>query len=603
MSVPFVFVVIASLCFSSTTNADEQIVKEIVVKNAVRSIDVASQLVKASVKINLENGGTTPIGKFLFTVEPNLQNRLSFIGATSIDGNKSPLSVVKTTVAGRKGDIFWKIDLKGPIGPGKTANVEIDYVLTEALSPYPTRITQKEKQLVKYEGSVYLYSPYSVQEQATTVVLGTKTVESYTKFKPTSMNNDVVSYGPYSQIAPFTVEPLSVHYENNSPFLKVTRLERTVEVSHWGNIAVEETVDLLHTGALLKGPFSRYDFQREMSSGLSAVKSFKTILPASASDAYYRDDIGNISTSHLKVLGDSVELDLRPRFPLFGGWKTHYVLGYNVPSYEYLYYSGDRYKLKIRVLDHIFDDMVVDELITKIVLPEGSENIHLVTPYSMTRLADSRHSTYLDTKGRTVVTVTKRNLVENHIQSLELDYDFPRILMLQEPLLVVLALYILFITVIIYVRLDFSISKDEAGESRLRVSGLVDKILLLLDKRASIYASFDDQLVKIKTNKDVNAFNSGVKNVNVDYKNVTTSISELALKLKSDAPDVVDKLTEVQKLDRALKEVYTQKQALYSEKLATGKISRGAFVDADAALNKKKEETVDKINAIVKNLH
>jgi hypothetical protein len=33
--------------------------------------------------------------------------------------------------------------------------------------------------------------------------------------------------------------------------------------------------------------------------------------------------------------------DLRPRFPLFGGWKTHYVVGYNVPSYEYLFYKGN----------------------------------------------------------------------------------------------------------------------------------------------------------------------------------------------------------------------------------------------------------------------
>lgn len=67
---------------------------------------------------------------------------------------------------------------------------------------------------------------------------------------------------------------------------------------------------------------------------------FQTVLPAAATDVYYRDEIGNISTSHMRVLSDSVELDLRPRFPLFGGWKTHYVLGYNVPSYEYLFYSG-----------------------------------------------------------------------------------------------------------------------------------------------------------------------------------------------------------------------------------------------------------------------
>ena len=42
----------------------------------------------------------------------------------------------------------------------------------------------------------------------------------------------------------------------------------------------------------------------------------------------------------MRILSDSVELILGPRFPLFGGWKTHYVLGYNVPSYEYLYNSG-----------------------------------------------------------------------------------------------------------------------------------------------------------------------------------------------------------------------------------------------------------------------
>lgn len=67
----------------------------------------------------------------------------------------------------------------------------------------------------------------------------------------------------------------------------------------------------------------------------------QTILPASAQDVYYRDEIGNISTSHLQVLEDSVEVEVRPRFPLFGGWKTHYIIGYNLPSYEYLYTLGE----------------------------------------------------------------------------------------------------------------------------------------------------------------------------------------------------------------------------------------------------------------------
>lgn len=41
----------------------------------------------------------------------------------------------------------------------------------------------------------------------------------------------------------------------------------------------------------------------------------------------------------------------------------------------------------------------------------------------------------------------------------QVHYNFNKILMLQEPLLVVGVFYILFFTVIIYVRLDFAITK------------------------------------------------------------------------------------------------------------------------------------------------
>ena len=115
-------------------------------------------------------------------------------------------------------------------------------------------------------------------------------------------------------------------------------------------------------------------------------QAIKTILPASAKDVYYRDEIGNISTSNLRVAMDSVELELRPRFPLFGGWKTHYTLGYNVPAYEYLFNllgQPSQFALRMRVLDHVFDDMVVDELVVRVVLPEGVRDVALETPYPM----------------------------------------------------------------------------------------------------------------------------------------------------------------------------------------------------------------------------
>lgn len=278
---------------------------------------------------------------------------------------------------------------------------------------------------------------------------------------------------------------------------------------------------------IVAGSFSRYEYARESKSGQPSIQSFDTILPAAASDIYYRDEIGNISTSHTRIKKDSVELNLRPRFPLFGGWKTRYTIGYNVPSYEYVYNSGDEYVIDMRLIDHIYDDMVIDEVVVKVILPEGSNSIKLQLPYEATRLSDSLHYTYLDTVGRPVVSVTKKNLVESHIQNFRLKYTFPKYLMLQEPLLVAVALFLLFLLVIIYVRLDFSIDKDEISESKLRVAGQCEKILAAQDRRVSSYNELDDQLNHLKTNKDVNAFLTSVKSINQEYKNATAALSEL----------------------------------------------------------------------------
>ena len=55
--------------------------------------------------------------------------------------------------------------------------------------------------------------------------------------------------------------------------------------------------------------------------------------------------------------------------------------------------------------------------------------------------------------------VTAENLVEQHIQNFQVSYTFDSIMLLQEPLLVVAALYLFFLVVIIAVRLDFSITE------------------------------------------------------------------------------------------------------------------------------------------------
>lgn len=73
--------------------------------------------------------------------------------------------------------------------------------------------------------------------------------------------------------------------------------------------------------------------------------------------------------------------------------------------------------------------------------------------------AEELKLTYLDTVGRPVVSYTAKTLVEQHIQDFELHYTFESIMLLQEPLLMVVALYLFFLFVVVLVRLDFSITK------------------------------------------------------------------------------------------------------------------------------------------------
>merc|ERR1712123_433668 len=88
----------------------------------------------------------------------------------------------------------------------------------------------------------------------------------------------------------------------------------------------------------------------------------------------------------------------------------------------------------------------------------------LSTPYSMTRGEDTLHYTYLDTTGRTVVTLHSRKLLTwGHIQDFQLGFSYPHHTMMIEPLILVAAFFFLYLMAIIYVRLDFSITLDEGA--------------------------------------------------------------------------------------------------------------------------------------------
>lgn len=565
--------------------------------NVERKIDITSHLVKISSIITAEGSES----EYIVNIEPDFASHLASIGATVKSGDEEKELAVEESKSDPVKGSQYVVKLK-PASGKKQHVFSLSTIFSHKLRPYPSEITQAERQLMAFEGNAYFYSPYATENQETRVTVATPVnIVSYSqKPTPVSKQDATLVFGPYKDKAAFSQAELLVHYENNSPFLAVTHLTRTIEISHWGNIAVEETVDLRHIGALLKGSFSRFEYQRNQG-GFSSVKSIKTILPAAAKDVYYRDEIGNISTSHLRELSDYMEIELRPRFPLFGGWKTHYVLGYNVPTYEYLYTKDSHYGLRMRFIDHIYDDQVVDEMTLKVVLPEGVSNIRFRPPYPVKEGPREVLKTYLDTTGRTVVVAHKSNLVEQHIKDFELYYDFHSWQLIREPLMVITAFLLLFTLVIIYVRLDFSITKDDASESRMRISGYAEEVRATQDRRSALYQAYEDAINKYKSSKDMAALTQSRKKIDTDHHQLTQQMTTLQSKLKQDSSAVADKVSEIQTLDARYREQVAQSVQL-AERLVNGKITRQVYLDSEQKVAAKKTEILQRIETYLASL-
>jgi len=419
---------------------------ELDVLSATRTIDLRSSLAEVTVELKVHNTGSTALSKLDFALPTAAFEHLAHISATTSSG--ASLQVSEPIKA--DGHAAFKLTDSSGIKGGEKKTIVVKYILSHTLSPYPAEINnQASNQLLKHEDSAYVYSPYKIGSQTTTFKLNSKNVESFTKVEPSSKNGDTVKYGPFDNVQPFALEPVTVHFESQAKLITVTSCQREYEVSHWGNLAVEDTYhEIVHSGPLFVGTFDRLRFSRQPTP--TVIQSIVQQLPGFARDLYYRDEIGNISTSHVHVNSAGFTIfDMQPRYPMFGGWRAAFYTGYNIELANVLSYNSDqgRYVLTVPFAEP-FNSSVVDDYTLRVILPEGASDIKVKAPFSFESQSFDSHSTYLDTVGRPVLVLKKHNVVEAHRASIQVSYSFSTLKMLQEPLLLVGGVFILLAAVV-----------------------------------------------------------------------------------------------------------------------------------------------------------
>nr|POE93300.1 dolichyl-diphosphooligosaccharide--protein glycosyltransferase subunit 1 [Quercus suber] len=440
--------------------------------NLVRHINLDKNYPRETINVVIENIDTQPQSEYYLPFEAG---SLSRVGGFEVKDKKEPerLGFVAEAV---EIDAH-RISLPTPLPASEQLTISITYYVLSALSPVPKEIGQTDKQYVQHVFSAYAPSAYTTLKQKTKLKLPTTDVPDATVL-PKELNAEgkedpqkqgtSYTYGPYGELPAGAMQEASVRYDFTKPLTHGRLLERDVEISHWGNnMATEERIWLTNRAATLKDHFSRVTYAQSSyyNPPTSALKELRFPLSIGSVDAYFVDDIGNVSTSRFRTNDREATLELKPRYPLFGGWNYSFKVGWNGDLNKFLRRvkgSTNGYVLKVPYLEgpKQNEGAEYERVITRVILPEGATNVQFETSIPLISNVSSLHRTFMDTVGRTTLTLTAINIVDElRDRDLIVTYDYASSARFRKPLTIFAGLLSVFAVSWVIGNLDVSIGR------------------------------------------------------------------------------------------------------------------------------------------------
>jgi hypothetical protein len=371
-----------------------------------------------------------------------------------------------------------KIDVAGILEKFKSSSgisflLKFKWSLSGSALPYPSHVPQGTEHRYRWTTFSDMPSIYRVEQQTHRIIVDPSLIKDYTKTLGTSGKVESNQHGLIYQNTRPVLKPedcsesIDIVYVNNFPNISIESLRRRLTLSHWhSSIQVEEFYDVSNMSPKLLKEFSRVDLGHSFyhSNSVYPLRSIHLHLPKNSYFISYRDEVGNISTSHLRSEPFSEFLEIYPRFPLFGGWNCSFEISYNVPLYDNLTKTSNSnsYQLSSRTA-FLFNDAPVRKFSLEIVLPDGSK-ITKISPISMNsnlpkhEFIDSElHWSYLDIYGRPCIRYTQDNLIQESVQYIHVEYEYSFMTMMSKLILLIGVFALIFILMIAYQRCDFVI--------------------------------------------------------------------------------------------------------------------------------------------------
>ncbi|KAK3674553.1 dolichyl-diphosphooligosaccharide--protein glycosyltransferase subunit 1 [Recurvomyces mirabilis] len=448
--------------------------------NLVRNINLEKSFPRETINVVIENIDNAPQQEYFLPFE---QGSIGRVGGLEVKDKKEPertgFVVDVVEVDPYSTTEYYKITLPTPLPSKQQLTLSITYYALSALTPLPAQIGQTDKQYVLHTFSAYAPSAYTTSKQKTKLKLPTVDVPDATTLPPElnaegkedpQKQGTSFTYGPYNELPAGAVQEVSVRYDFTKPLVHGKLLERDVEVSHWGNnVAFEERHWLTNRAATLKNHFSRVTYAQSAyyNPPSSALKELRFPLAVGSADPYFVDDIGNVSTSRFRSNMREANLELKPRYPIFGGWNYSFKVGWNSDLKEFLRRvkgASNTYVLKVPFFEgpKQAEGVEYERVVTRIILPEGAKNIKFSTTITLTSNTTSLHRTFMDTMGRTSLELTALNVVDEFRErDLVVTYEYPFSARFRKPLVIFGGLMAVFAVSWVLGNLDVSIGRKQ----------------------------------------------------------------------------------------------------------------------------------------------
>lgn len=390
-----------------------------------RNVKLDGPYVKEFDLIEVKNTSPVPQDTYVFTINDGFDSipDISYLGITVVDLN---LELYPFKIA----DGIYAIKFTMPIAPGSTVEFKAVYIYANTLAPFPEKINMDETQSLMLKLNKFAYSPYIISDyslaftgfskgQEMNLELQNVTVTPNLPHLTGRVESEALIYGPLTaRIQPYAVVPMGLLYDHNRPITHVINLERSFWLPGSGVdvVLTEEYYELSNSGAQLKSGYSRGDWMKgryDLTRNHFALSQleFPENPAAKFEDYYITDKVGKVS-SHHPAQGHII---MQPRFPLFGGWKYNFTLGWNNKMENFVHTThkdDDVYIAKFPLLNGL-REIYYDDVYLNFYLPEGSEFIAFHAPILSESVTVGSEASYLDVSdGHVKVTVHFRNLYD-----------------------------------------------------------------------------------------------------------------------------------------------------------------------------------------------